>query len=203
MTGAQGLPRSVLDGLAPLPAAFFDRPTERVARALIGCLVVREHEGRWLVGRIVETEAYVGAHDLACHASRGVTARTRVLYGPPGRAYVYLVYGMHHCLNFVTEREGHGAAVLLRGLEPALGLCSSVRTDGPGRLCRALAIDKTLNTHDVTRPGPLWVAAPTVPVRQRLARGPRIGVPYAGVWAARPLRFWLPGNPFVSRVRQR
>ena len=99
------------------------------------------------VGRIVETEAYLGPHDLAAHSARGLTARTRVMFGPPGHAYVYLIYGMHHCLNVVTEREGHASAVLLRAIEPVRNVTG--RTAGPGLLCRAMGIDRRLNGHDL------------------------------------------------------
>lgn len=153
---------------------------------------------RW--GRIVETEAYLGPHDLACHAARGRTARTEVMFGPPGHAYVYFVYGMHCCVNVVTEREGHAAAVLIRALE--LGPGVEGRTDGPGRLCEALGIDRTQNGADLTGTR-LYVTT-----GERLAglarplgevcRGPRVGVGYAGEWAAAPLRFWLEGTA-ISR----
>jgi DNA-3-methyladenine glycosylase len=157
--------------------------------------------GMEYAGRIVETEAYVGADDRACHASRGRTPRTEVMFGPPGHAYVYLVYGLHHCLNAVTEAEGVPAAVLIRALEPEAGVPG--RTDGPGRLCRALGIDRTFDAEDLTA-GRLFVEAgdrpPGAPGPAGGYRsGPRIGVAYAGEWATRPWRFWLPGNPFVSR----
>jgi len=182
---------------APLPREFYDRETVEVARDLLGCLLVRELEGRLLVARIVETEAYVGPHDLACHASRGITPRTEVLYGPPGHAYVYFVYGMHFLLNAVTEREGHGSAVLFRAVEPLEGFPEGVRTNGPARLTRVLGVDKELNRWDLTVGKRLWIApGPRV---ERVARGPRIGVDYAGLWAREPLRFWEEGNPWVSR----
>jgi DNA-3-methyladenine glycosylase len=181
----------------PLPAAFYAQPTAEVARALLGCVLVRELEGRCLRGRIVETEAYVGPDDRASHASRGRTPRTVIMFGPPGRAYVYLVYGMHHCLNVVTERDGYPAAVLVRALEPIGDLPGP--TSGPGRLCRALAIDRSLNGVDMTRAGPLYVAAGPPPDPARVVASRRIGVDYAGDWAARPWRFLVAGNPFVSR----
>jgi|SRR5690606_5809637 len=196
-----GQDRSAIDVVvkmyAPLPRDFYDRDTVEVARDLLGCFLVREIDGRLFVARIVETEAYVGPHDLACHASRGVTPRTEVLYGPPGHAYVYFVYGMHFLLNAVTEREGHGSAVLLRALEPLEGFPEGVRTDGPARLTRALGIDKELNRWDLTAGKRLWIAAGSRV--ERIARGPRIGVDYAGPWALEPLRFWEEGNRWVSR----
>jgi DNA-3-methyladenine glycosylase len=149
------------------------------------------------VGRIVEVEAYLGPHDLAAHSSRGRTPRTEVMFGPPGHAYVYLIYGMYWCMNVVVEPEGRAAAVLLRALEPVQNVAG--RTQGPGLLCRAMGIDKSLNGHDLL--GDDFYIAPssrTAPfvIRKR----PRIGVEYAGAWAKRLLRFYIAGNPFVSRA---
>jgi DNA-3-methyladenine glycosylase len=178
-----------------LPRDFYGRPTARVARDLLGCLLVTLHGGLERVGLIVETEAYDGFEDRASHASRRRTARNDVMFGPPGHAYVYLVYGMHHCLNFVTMEEGYPAAVLVRALEPVSGI--ELATSGPGRLCRAMGIDLRFNRADVTSP-PMYV------VRGRRPRGvdvtPRIGVDYAGDWSAAPLRFLVRGNRFVSRA---
>lgn len=176
----------------PLPRALADGAADEVARALLGQLLVRVHRGGVRAGRIVEVEAYLGPHDLACHSSKGRTARTEVMFGPPGHAYVFLVYGMHHCVNVVT---GHGAAVLLRALEPVAGL-DGRRTDGPGRLTRALGITRAHDAHPLDAP-PLYLAQ-GAPVT-RVAAGPRIGVDYAGAWAKRRLRFWERGNPYVSR----
>jgi DNA-3-methyladenine glycosylase len=181
---------------------FYARRTVTVARALLGRVLVhveiRAGERVRRAGRIVETEAYVGEHDLACHASKGRTLRTEVMFGPPGHAYVYLIYGMHHCFNVVTEREGHASAVLVRALAPLEGCLGE--TDGPGKLCRALGITRALDKVDVTDPGgPVFLeeGAPT-PARA-IATGPRIGVDYAGDWAERPLRFWIAGDRHVSR----
>ena len=182
--------------LPPLPRAFYERPTEEVARELLGKILLRDHDGRPLAGRIVEVEAYLGAHDLACHSARGKTPRTAVMFGPGGRAYVYMIYGMYHCLNVVTEPEGSPCAVLIRALEPLVPLLGSLC--GPGRLCRTLAIDRSLTGHDLATP-PLWlVDSPDLPPRGPIARSPRIGVDYAGEWAERPLRFFIDGNPWVS-----
>ena len=125
-----------------LPRAFYDRDTIEVAQDLLGKLLVRVAEDGERVGRIVEVEAYLGPHDLAAHSARGLTPRTRVMFGPPGHAYVYLIYGMYHCMNVVTQAEGVASAVLLRALEPVRNLHG--RTQGPGLLCRALGIDKRL-----------------------------------------------------------
>jgi DNA-3-methyladenine glycosylase len=184
-----------------LPESFYARPTSEVAIDLLGRRLVCVREGIARSGIIVETEAYLGPHDLACHAARGRTARTDVMFGPPGHAYVYLIYGMHHCVNAVTEREGFPAAVLIRALEPDPGV--EARTDGPGRLCRALGIDRSHNglslagSHFYVTTGgrSMRSARPEAEV----AAGPRIGVGYAGEWAEAPLRYWLKGNRWVSR----
>lgn len=179
-----------------LPRAFYDRDTVTVARELLGKHLVHRVNGAELIGRIVEVEAYIGPHDLASHSSRGLTGRTKVMFGPPGHAYVYLIYGVHCCVNVVTEREGHGAAVLLRAVEPVKGI--EGRTCGPGLLCRAMQIDRRLNAHDLLSDD-FFIAAPTVQAKLTVARSPRIGVDYARHWAKRQLRFYLRGNPFVSR----
>jgi DNA-3-methyladenine glycosylase len=181
----------------PLPHSFYERPARVVARALLGKVLV--HGSR--AGRIVETEAYVGAHDLACHASRGKTARTTILWGPPGRAYVYFVYGMHWCFNAVTGREGRPAAVLVRGLEPVAGFDAPVRLDGPARLCRGLDITGAQNGMDLVTSDLSILDASAVPGRE-VERGPRIGVDYAEKWALAPLRFWVRGSAGVSGGRR-
>ncbi len=193
---------------------FFARPTLDVARELLGTLVVRQLDGELTVGRIVETEAYCGPTDLASHARAGLTRRTAPMYGPVGHAYVYLVYGMHHCLNVVARSEELVAgAVLLRALEPVDGLAvmrarrgGTADPDrrlcsGPARLTQALAIDRRLDGHDLTSEVDLWLS-PGEGLRQAesVAVGPRVGVDYAGPdWADRPWRFWLAGNRSVSR----
>src|SRR5262249_12545510 len=133
--------------MKPLPRDFYVRDTPLVARELLGRWLVRRSGGVTRVGRIVETEAYLGPHDLAAHSARGRTKRTEVMFGPPGHVYVYLIYGMHNCMNVVTEPEGHASAVLLRALEPVLNIEGDTR--GPGRLCRALGIDRSCNGHDL------------------------------------------------------
>lgn len=180
-----------------LPRSFYDRDTITVARELLGKQLVRIAGGVTRIGRIVEVEAYLGSHDLAAHSSRGLTPRTRVMFGPPGHAYVYLIYGMHHCMNIVTEREGHGAAILLRALEPIQNL--EGRTQGPGLLCRAMEITKLLNDHDLLSES-FHVADPTGEQSPIIVKRPRIGVDYAGKWAKRHLRFYIQGNAFVSRA---
>lgn len=177
---------------------FYARKTVVVARALLGRMLVHVDDGVRRAGRIVETEAYVGEHDLACHASKGRTARTDVMFGHPGHAYVYLIYGMYDCFNVVTEREGHASAVLIRALSPLEGCLG--KTDGPGKLCRALHITRAQNRADLTDPeSPLRIEEGTPVSPRKIARGPRIGVDYAGEWAHQPLRFWIAADPHVSR----
>jgi DNA-3-methyladenine glycosylase len=179
-----------------LPRTFYDRAAEIVAPDLLGKLLVHRVKGMERVGRIVETEAYLGPHDLAAHSSRGRTARTEVMFGPPGHAYVYFIYGMHHCLNVVTGPGDHASAVLLRALEPGENLEAA---SGPGRLCRAMEIDRRLNGHDLTG-GELFLAEPVEPREPfEIAARPRVGVDYAGEWAQKPLRFIIVGNRFLSR----
>ena len=189
-------PNASRASLRPLPRAFYDRDTVTVARELLGMLLVRVKDGVERVGRIVETEAYLGPHDRASHSSRGLTPRTKTMFGPPGHAYVYLIYGMHCCLNVVTEPEGHASAVLLRAVAPVLNV--EGRTRGPGLLCRAMGIDRRLNGHDLTG-GELFIAAPPAAGRVTIVKRPRVGVDYAGAWARRLLRFYLKGDPHVSR----
>ena len=185
-----------------LPVSFYARPALTVARELLGTHLVIDDGGWRRVGRIVETEAYVGEHDLACHASKGRTPRTEVLFGPPGRSYVYLIYGMYHCFNVVTDAEGVGSAVLVRAVEPVEGLGPQVRTDGPGRLCRALGLTLAHNRWDLQDPGLHLAPGEPVPEAQ-VERGPRIGVDYAGDWALEPYRLWVRGSQHVSRPPSR
>jgi len=196
--------------MRPLPRRFYARRPEVVARALLGRLIVRETRATRLIGRIVEVEAYGGAGDPASHAFRGETRRNRAMFGPPGHAYVYFTYGMHHCLNVVTGRGGVASAVLIRALEPIAGLRSMARrrgamaperlARGPGCVARAMGITAADDGADLTR-GPLWFAA--LPPRQgglRVARSPRIGI---GRALSRRWRFFLAGHPCVSKGPRR
>lgn len=186
--------------LRALPRAFYDRDAETVARAMLGCWLVRRAAGQPpRIGRVVETEAYLGPHDLAAHSARGRTKRTEAMFGPPGHAYVYLIYGMHHCLNAVTEPAGTASAVLIRALEPVTAIEGDTR--GPGRLCKALDIDLQLYGQDLTdADGPLAFAEPEgVAEPFEVVASPRIGVDYAGEWAERHLRFTVAGSRFLSR----
>ena len=182
-----------------LPRSFYDRDTILVARELLGMHLAHVVAGVERVGRIVEVEAYLGPHDLAAHSAKGLTKRTRVMFGPPGHAYVYLIYGMHWCVNVVTQAEGVASAVLLRALEPVKNV--EGRTQGPALLCKAMGIDGRLNGHDLLSDD-LFLRFP--PPGSRLThlpivRRPRIGVDYAGRWARRLLRFYIRGNAFVSK----
>ncbi len=172
---------------------FFSRDAEEVARALIGAVLVHGD----CRGRVVETEAYLGAHDLACHAARGRTKRTEVMFGPAGHLYVYLIYGMYDMLNVVTGLVGEAQAVLIRALEPLHG--SAGRTDGPGRLTRAMGITRlSHNGLDLCAPdAPLWLEPGPAP--HELVTTTRVGIDYAEAWKDAPLRFYDADSPFVSR----
>jgi DNA-3-methyladenine glycosylase len=172
-----------------LSKRYFNRSTLTVARSLVGKYLIRENGKGRIAGKIVEVEAYVGCEDKACHASKGRTARTEVLFGPPGMSYVYLIYGMYHMLNVVTEPRGFPAAVLIRAIE-----VDGELIDGPGKLCRKLGIDRSLNRLDMTHGQSLWFEdrGERVPSKQ-VGTFPRIGVDYAGVWAKKPWRFRLGG----------
>jgi DNA-3-methyladenine glycosylase len=151
----------------PLPRSFYLRPTLDVARDLLGRTLVRMLDGQRVAGRISEVEAYIGEDDLASHAARGLTARNRAMYGHGGLAYVYLIYGMHHCLNVVTEAEGYPAAALIRGMQPLEGVAvmqanragrqGADLANGPAKLCQALAIDRRLDGHDLAAGVDLWL----------------------------------------------
>jgi DNA-3-methyladenine glycosylase len=193
----------------PLPRSFYARPVLAVARDVIGKILVHDTpEGR-VAGRIVEAEAYRGPEDRAAHSYGGRrTARTEAMYGPPGHAYVFFVYGMHHHVNLVTTKEGAPHAVLLRAAEPLEGVelmakrrgrkpTDHALTNGPGKLCVAFAIDRGAYGADLCR-GPLFLADGP---RGRVVRSKRIGIDYAGEWVDRPWRFYEQGNPWVSRTR--
>lgn len=195
-----------------LSRSFYNRATIDVASDLLGKVLIRRLDGRLLSGKIVETEAYIGPHDLACHASKGKTSRTAIMFGPPGFAYVYMIYGFYFCLNVVTERENYPAAVLIRGVEPIdnVDLMRKFRhsparlfdiANGPGKLCQALSIDKNLNGADLCG-NVLWIEDRKIKVG-RMATSTRVGVDYAGGYKDKPWRFYIEGNPHVSRVRFR
>ncbi len=181
-----------------LPRGYFHRPTLTVARSLVGKYLVRENGRGIIAGKIIEVEAYVGPQDKACHASKGRTARTEVLFGPPGISYVYLIYGMYHCLNVVTERAEFPAAVLIRAVE-----IDGELIDGPGRLCRAMQIDRRLNRLNLTNGKQLWLEDRAVRVRKtEVGTFPRIGVDYAGAWAKKLWRFRLRTETTAKRLNR-
>jgi DNA-3-methyladenine glycosylase len=200
--------------IQPLGRSFFARSPRRVARELLGKLLIRDEGRPRIVARIVEVEAYLGESDPAAHAAAGHTARTSVLFGPPGHAYVYFIYGNHYCLNVSCEREGKAGSVLFRALEPLLGMASMARardiclegprdlvrlTSGPGRLAEAFGITRARdNGCDLTSPNSgLWIGADGFRARG-IQITPRIGISKA---ADLPLRYILKGNAFVSRPR--
>jgi DNA-3-methyladenine glycosylase len=197
------LPRDLPFGDLPaLPRAFYARPTIEVAKALLGQMLVLPP----CAGRIVEVEAYLGKGDLAAHSSRGLTERTRVIFGPPGHVYVYFIYGMYECLNLVAEPEGMPGCVLIRAAEPTAGIDEMVRRRpvasrtetlcaGPGRLTRAFGITRHLYGADATK-GPLTVRRAEPVLDSAVATGPRIGIRHC---PDLPLRFWIRGHPSVSK----
>jgi len=193
----------------PLPRSFYARPVLSVARDVIGKILVHKTPEGIVAGRIVEAEAYRGPEDRAAHSSGGRrTARTEAMYGPPGFAYVFFVYGMHWHLNLVTTREGAPHAVLLRAVEPLLGVPLMARRrglaagnvslcNGPGKLCQAFGVERRHYGVDLTR-GALYLSEATT-MRGKLGRSARVGVDYAESWADKPWRFFELGNPCVSR----
>jgi DNA-3-methyladenine glycosylase len=192
---------------APFPAGFYDRSAEEVARDLLGAFVVSGIGGVRCAGEIVETEAYVGPHDEASHAHErfGRTPRNAAMFAAAGHAYVYLIYGMHWCLNVVTGAEGYPAAVLIRAARPMEGMEAMRarrpgRPDhellrGPGKLCRALGVTGAQNLHHLGRP-PLWLAPGAEVPDEAVEVGPRVGISRAVDW---PLRFRVRGSPHASK----
>lgn len=197
-----------------LPRSFFAADTAVVARRLLGQRVVRYLDGDVLAGRIVETEAYGAQHDSTSHAYRGPGGRANGMFGAVGHAYVYLIYGMHHCLNVTAHTAGHGGAVLIRAIEPEIGIeqmllrrkgvAPHLLGSGPGRLCAALAIDRTFDGRDLLEPsGELLLAAGAAVPGEAVRAGPRVGVVGKPEHVTLPWRFYLPANPNVSRGRPR
>jgi len=207
-------PQHLPTGLEPLSQDFYARPPEAVAPSLLGKLLVRRFADQLLIGRIVEDEAYLGQNDPAAHAFAGRTARNDVLFGPPGRAYIYFIYGMHYCLNVSCEPDGQAGGVLFRALEPVAGLeqMAALRnlpagaeprllTSGPGRLCQALAITREgHNGTDLTSPSSKLFIAQDGFLPEAIQSSPRVGIRKA---TTLPLRFHLKENRFVSASRPR
>lgn len=197
--------------MSRLERAFFARDTLTVARALLGQRLVRLLDGKRLAGRIVEVEAYIGEDDLASHARFGRTRRNAPMYGPPGHAYVYFIYGMHYCLNVVTEQEGFPAAVLIRALEPVEGIevmrvhrggvLDGQLTSGPARLCQALAVDRRFDGADLCAPDALLFIEGAVSLPdEAIVTGPRVGVRGDERARTAPWRFCVRGSPYLSRI---
>lgn len=205
----KALRKRIKSNASLLNRAFFDRDTLTVARDLLGKRLVRCSRGQRLSGMVVETEAYLGADDSASHAFRGQTPRNAVMFGPAGVAYVYLVYGLHHMLNVTTEAHGTPGAVLLRAVEPLEGIHrmtelrgGSVRNlaDGPGKLCRALAVDLSLRGMDLTLGERLWFETLCDVPANDIVRGPRVGIAYASEADRQaPWRFRLSADALKNR----
>ena len=192
-----------------LNRTFYQQPTLQVAEQLIGKLLVRTVGEQLLIGKIVETEAYIGENDSACHAAKGLTPRTEVMFGEAGFSYIYLVYGMHFMLNIVTEKTNYPAAVLIRAVEPLSGISimqnhrnaeMKALCNGPAKLCQAFAINKDLNNWNLTKGHTLWLEEPNTPSKPTVIRTARIGIDYANKkdkdakW-----RFCHKNSHFVSR----
>lgn len=180
-----------------LARIFYEQPTLQVARQLLGKYLVVNDKGTQRVGRIVETEAYQGPKDLAAHSSRGQTDRNQVMFGPAGYVYVYLIYGMWNCVNFVTRSEGIPHAVLIRAVEPVINLDEN--THGPGLLCKAFNIDRRLNGVDLCSDDAMWVEHRDDCV-VKIKRAARVGVDYAGDWAHKLWRFYDCDSAYVSTL---
>ena len=200
--------------LKRLKSNFYQQNTFKLAKALLGQFIIRKIGKKILIGKIVETEAYYGLDDLASHASRGKTERTKIMFGQPGTAYIYLIYGMYHCFNIVTEAKEFPAAILIRAAEPSFALWAAdgrplnlrQETNGPGKLCRAFKIDKKLNGENLITSKKLYLAenlrstsAEALKERRQIKNAKRIGVDYAGKYKDKLWRFYLKDNPFVSK----
>jgi DNA-3-methyladenine glycosylase len=191
-----------------LPRSFYEQSTVDVAKQLLGKYLVRKHQDGDRVGRIVETEAYIGPQDLACHAAKGKTNRTEVMFGPAGHAYVYFIYGFYNMLNLVTEAKDYPAAVLIRAVEPVDGIQIMKQrrrsevlrnlASGPGKLCQAFDIDRSFNGADLT--GEILYVEDRGDPAPKINATSRIGVDYAGKWKNKPYRFFVRGNEFVSKL---
>jgi DNA-3-methyladenine glycosylase len=184
--------------VTPLPREFYARDALDLARALLGTRLVVQDARSMRIARIVETEAYRGPRDLACHAKVGLTKRTKTLYGPPGHGYVFLIYGMYDCFNVVANAEGRGHAVLIRGVEPLEGIAEGATTNGPGKLTRAMSITRKDDALDLTN-ADSRVFLLARERRPRIAVTARVGVAYAGEWADKPWRFFDADSKHVSR----
>lgn len=190
--------------LPPLPQAFYERPALEVAPALLGKLLIGRIGDRPVkVARLVEVEAYLGEKDAASHARRGPTPRAAIMFGPPARLYVYLIYGMHHCMNVVCETDGVAGAVLLRAAEPLAGFAeaTSKLLAGPGRLCAGFGVTRAHNGLSLDARTTLYLVDDGWRP-ERVGQSARVGVAYAGNWAEAPLRFFVAGHQSVSGPRR-
>lgn len=192
---------------------FYQGSTEEIAKKLLGKLLYRQTETGIYTGKIVETEAYVGEKDLACHSAKGKTSRNEAMFGPAGRAYIYMIYGMYYCLNIVAQDEGIPEAVLIRALEPVMLDSEKIECgqkyhrnkkiekilNGPGKLCREFQIDKKANGINLTKSNGLWLEDGENIPTQNIVNAKRIGVDYAGKWKDRLLRYYIKDNIFVSK----
>ncbi len=194
-----------------LPLKFYAKPTLTVAKELLGKYIFRNHRGYKLVGKIVETEAYIGFDDQASHAARGKTKRNEVMFGHGGRAYIYMIYGKYYCLNIATEKSGFPAAVLIRAIEPISGIEQMAKnrniksadkkniSNGPGKLCQALKIDKNLNGIGL-QSDKLWLANGKCKIKDNaIVSARRIGIDYAGSSKDLLWRFYLKDNLYISQ----
>lgn len=180
-----------------LKSDWLTRPTLIVAEGLVGQILVRRLPGGIFRYRITEVEAYCGVEDLGCHASKGRTKRTEVMFGPAGHIYVYLIYGMYHCLNLVTANEGEAEAVLIRSVEPLF--TTSQKPIGPGRLCRELQIGSDLNCQKLSRSSGLWLESSGKKIKpEQIGRSARRGIDYAKDYASKPWRFYLKDSEYIS-----
>lgn len=179
-----------------LTRRFYNRATLKVAQELLGMFLIRKIGKRKIIGKIVETEAYVGLKDKASHASRGKTPRTAIMFGQPGFVYIYMIYGMYYCLNIVTEREKYPAAVLIRAVEPVSR--SLTKPSGPGKVCQYFNIDKKLNGVDLCG-DTIWIQKSRSQKTTPIVRAKRVGVEYAGKYKNKPWRFYIRDNPFISK----
>nr|MBD3359307.1 DNA-3-methyladenine glycosylase [Candidatus Buchananbacteria bacterium] len=196
---------------------FFQKPTLKLAPALLGKYIIRQFKNQTLIGKISETEAYYGSHDLASHASKGKTKRTKLMFDQPGLAYIYLIYGMYYCFNIVTEKKDFPAAVLIRSVEPIEGLKTIHKnrklpivqsekfptrlTNGPGKFCQAFMIDKKLNGENLISSQKIYLAQnyqKTITSSQ-IKKTKRIGIDYAGSYKNKLWRYYLKDNPFISQ----
>lgn len=185
-----------------LPRVFYNQQTLKVAKQLLGKFLIRKYRGKNYIGKIVETEGYCGFKDKASHASRGITERNKIIFGQPGYVYIYMIYGMYHCLNIVTEKEKYPAATLIRAVEPVYGKDAKFyvsKTDGPGKLCREFKIKKSLNGEDLLG-NKIWIEDRGVKIPNKdIVEAKRIGIDYAGNCKNYLWRFYIKSNEFVSK----